>query len=42
MKSIVKDVRDAVGRALEKVKELLAPPETLVPVPARRPPPRRR
>jgi len=36
-----KDVRDALGRVLEKVKELLSPPAPLIPVPARRPPPRR-
>jgi hypothetical protein len=35
-----KEIRDALGRALEKVKELLSPPGPLLPVPAR--PPRRR
>jgi hypothetical protein len=34
-------LKDAIDRAIEKVKELLSPPEGLVPVPVR-PPPRRR
>ena len=37
MKGKLQEIRDAIGRALEKVKELLAPPERLVPVPVRRP-----
>ena len=41
VKKPLAEVRDAVGRAIEKVKELLAPPGQLVPVPVRRPPHRR-
>jgi hypothetical protein len=34
-------VKDVLGKAIEKVKEWLTPPETLVPVPVpRRPRPR--
>jgi hypothetical protein len=34
-------LKDAIGKAIEKVKELLTPPEVLVPVPIPRPPVRR-
>lgn len=30
-------VRDALGKAIEKVKELLSPPGVLIPIPAPRP-----